>query len=287
MARPYPVAASSSVELALVGPPRSATVVAATRQAVYLCVDDPDRTMISLITPDAVRVPCALVVEGKTTPARPTPGTIGTVGEGSLVIDGLTFRVARWWRPPRPRGLGATPPSRLAAAVRWLTASVADPLDETGRAAVAELVHGLRRGEPIHPAVGRLLGRGPGLTPLGDDVLAGTLVGLNALGSPATSVLAAAVAGAAPDATTTVSVALLRHAARGECIPQFAELLDAIASSETALPRAAGNLLAVGHCSGAGLLHGVLVALAITHERLALDILSAVPPTPASAGTAA
>jgi hypothetical protein len=35
------------------------------------------------------------------------------------------------------------------------------------------------------------------------------------------------------------------------------------------LPRAAGALLAVGHCSGAGLLHGVLVALAIAHARLA------------------
>ena len=44
MARPYPVAASAAVELALVGPPRRATVVAATSQAAYLVVDDPDQT---------------------------------------------------------------------------------------------------------------------------------------------------------------------------------------------------------------------------------------------------
>lgn len=274
MARPYPVAASSSVELALVGPPRPATVVAATSQATYLTVDGPDRTMICVAVPQAVRVPCALVVEGKSPAILPAPGTIGAVGNGALSVDGATFRVARWWRPPRPRGLGAVPPARLAAAVRWLTGSVADPLDPGGRDAVAELVQALGAGDPVGPSVARLLGRGPGLTPIGDDVLAGALVCLSALGAPAASVLAAAVTEAAPDATTTVSVALLRHAARGECIPQLADLLEAIAAGENGLPRAAGGLLAVGHCSGAGLLHGVLVALAIAHQRLALGVLS-------------
>ena len=53
-------------------------------------------------------------------------------------------------------------------------------------------------------------------------------------------------------------------------MPQLADLLRRSPSAATdpasaALPRAAGALLAVGHCSGAGLLHGVLVALAIAH----------------------
>ena len=60
-------------------------------------------------------------------------------------------------------------------------------------------------------------------------MLAGALVCLSALGAPAAATLGAAVAAAAPGATTTVSVALLRHAVRGECIPQLADLLDAIA----------------------------------------------------------
>jgi hypothetical protein len=275
MARPYPVAASAAVELALVGPPRRATVVATTSQAAYLVVDDEAETMISLVTPTAVRVPCALVLDAKQPPAMPTAGTIATVGNGMVVVGGATFRVTRWWRPPRPRGLGAVPPAKLASAVLWLTGSVADPLDTTGQAAVVELVRALGTGEPVDPAVGRLLGRGPGLTPTGDDVLAGALVCLSALGAPAAATLGAAVAQAAPAATTTVSVALLRHAVRGECIPQLADLLDAIAGDESGLPRAAGGLLAVGHCSGAGLLHGVLVALAIVHHRLALGVLSA------------
>ena len=71
----------------------------------------------------------------------------------------------------------------------------------------------------------------------------------------------------------------MRHAAQGECVPQLADLLEAIATggadpASGTLPRAAGALLAVGHCSGAGLLHGVLVALAIAHRRLAQRIVS-------------
>jgi uncharacterized protein DUF2877 len=144
---------------------------------------------------------------------------------------------------------------------------------------VADLVHALRASEAPAAAVAQLLGRGPGLTPTGDDVLAGTLVGLNALGAPAASVLGDAVTAAASTATTTVSAALLSHAARGECIPQLADLIEAIGTAVAdpaggALPRTAGALLAVGHCSGAGLLHGVLVALAIAHSRLSYGVMA-------------
>jgi hypothetical protein len=280
--RPFPVAASAAVELALVGPIRPATVVAATPHAMYLAVDDAEQTMICLASAAAVRVPCAVVLESKALPPQVPVGTIGSVGGGSLTLGGAVFRVHRWWRPPRPHGLGATSPSRVAAAVRWLTGRVADPLDGHGRAAVADLVLALSTGAPPDLAVARLLGRGPGLTPTGDDVLAGALVSLIALGAPAARPLAAAVAASAPDATTTVSLVLLRHAARGECIPQLADLLDAVAHGEpasgihgtgAALPRAAGALLAVGHCSGAGLLHGVLVGFAIAHSRVAHQVL--------------
>jgi hypothetical protein len=276
------VAASSAVELALVGPARPATVAAATPHATYLIVDDDPRTMVCLATAEAVRVPCAMVLESKTLPPQLPEGTIATVGAGVLAVGGATYRVSRWWRPPRPRGLGATPPARLAGAVRWLTGRVADPLDAPGRADVAHLVDALACGEPPDPAVARLLGRGPGLTPTGDDVLAGALVTLTALGSPIASTLGAAVIAAAPGATTTVSAGLLRHAATGECIPQLEDVVVALGSGTAdpaagALPRAAGALLAVGHCSGAGLLHGVLVAVAIAHARLARGVLRLAP----------
>jgi hypothetical protein len=273
--RPYPVAASSAVELALVGPDRPVSVVAAGSQATYISVGGADPAILCIATADAIRVPCAMVVEAKTRPAPVPAGTIGTVGGGMLAIGGSTYRVSRWWRPPRPRGLGTVPPARLAAAVRWLTGRVADPLDQPGRAAVADLVQSVGAGESPAAAVAQLLGRGPGLTPTGDDVLAGALVALSALGSPAAGVLGTAVLAAAPQATTTVSAALLTHAARGECIPQLADLVEAVGAAEAGLPRAAGALLAVGHCSGAGLLHGVLVGLAIAHSRLSYGVMAA------------
>jgi hypothetical protein len=273
MGRPFPVAASAAVELALVGPARPATVVASTTHAMYLAVDDVAQTMLCLAAADAVRVPCAVLLESKALPPQCEIGTAATVGGGTVLVDNVLFRVTRWWRPPRPRGLGAIPPARVTAAVRWLTGMVANPLDEPGRSAVADLVLALSTGAPVEPAVARLLGRGPGLTPTGDDVLAGALVSLTALGAPAASALASAVLAAAPTATTVVSVALLRHAARGECIPQLADLLTAVAHGAPPPSRAAGALLAVGHCSGAGLLHGVLVGLAIAHRRIAAELL--------------
>jgi len=296
MGRPYPVAASTAVELALVGPSRPVAVLAAGPEAIYLAVDDAERTTLCLAAARAVRVPCAVVLDPKAAVPELTPGTDGRVGGGSLILGGSVFRVTRWWRPPKPRGLGGAPPARLAAAVRWLPVRVADPLDPEGREAVSDLVGALAIGAAPDSGVSRLLGRGPGLTPTGDDVLAGALVCLTALGAPAAAPLAAAVTSAAPDATTAVSAALLRHAARGECVPQLADLLEAIgnggpaasrvlagsaassvlAGSDQAsgtLARAAGALLAVGHCSGAGLLHGVLVALAIAHRRLARNIV--------------
>ena len=278
MGRPFPVAASSAVELALVGPSRPAEVVAATPHAVYLQLTDPDATMICLASAEAVRVPCAVVLETKGLPPAVPTGTIASVGGSTIHIGAATYRVGRWWRPPRPRGLGAVPPARLANAVRWLTGQVADPLDAAGREAVAELVGVIAEGGRPDHAVAQLLGRGPGLTPTGDDVLAGALVSLTALGAPAAASLATAVLRAAPDSTTTVSMALLRHAARGECIPQLSDLLVAVAGggedpAAGVLPRAAGALLAVGHCSGAGLLHGVLVGVAIAHSRLARRVI--------------
>ena len=100
----------------------------------------------------------------------------------------------------------------------------------------------------------RLLGRGPGLTPLGDDVLAGWLTACAALGRP-DDLLAAAVRRRL-GVTTLLSATLLDCAARGEALPQLADWLadptDATADA----------LLAVGATSGAGLMAGAGMALA-------------------------
>jgi hypothetical protein len=92
-----------------------------------------------------------------------------------------------------------------------------------------------------------LLGRGPGLTPAGDDVLAGLLAGRAAYG-PDDRALADAICALAPSRTTALSAALLRHAARGECIPEVAAFTAALTGAGPVGP-AAARLLAVGHTS--------------------------------------
>ncbi len=314
-----PVAASVSTASVLTGPPRPVSVVAVTPMAVYLSTEAPFPPALCLAAPEAVRVPCALVCAGSALmdlSADAQVGVAGTAGDGAVFLDGVIYRVGRWWRPPRPRV--SVPDDGLRRAAGRLAAAVPDPLDQDGRAALDELTAALSRGDGsdggLDSPVRRLLGRGPGLTPVGDDVLAGAMVCLAALGTPRAAIdrptaalgpraaiieptaalgpraargrstafarLDAVVTAAAPATTTTVSVALLAHAARGECVPQLAALLEALASPASGsisghgegtgedtgagdgLDRAIEQVLAVGHSSGAGLVHGVAAALA-------------------------
>jgi hypothetical protein len=284
MGRPYLVAASAAVEPALVGRVRPATVVASTESAVYFALEDERCTTICVAKPTAVRVPCALVLGTDAVVPRLPVGAVGAVGRGLVSVNSTAYRVARWWRPPTVRPVAADP-RRLGAALSALTGLVADPLDAAGRAAAGPLVQALAVGAPVRPAVVRLVGRGPGLTPTGDDVLAAALVTLSALAPEAAAPLATAVIDVAPAATTAVSAALLRHAARGECIPQLADLLTAIVAGRDAggLARAAGALLSVGHCSGAGMVHGVILGVAVA-RRLAARVDR--PGVPTLVGTA-
>lgn len=237
----HPVAAALPVAPALLRRPRVVTVAAVTGQAVYLRTTEPAGPAICLATPTAVRVPCALVLGGGTPPPRVQVGDTGLAGDGELVLRDVAYRPARWWRPPRPRATGPSPVPQ------------APPLDAGTAAAVADLTDALATEAPLDNPVAALLGRGPGLTPLGDDILAGALVALLAAGSPTGPRLAGQVTASAFARTTFVSAALLWHAARGECVPELAALL-------TGVPGAAETLLRVGHSSGTGLAHGVAAA---------------------------
>lgn len=240
--QPHPVAAALPVTPVLLRPRRLVTVAAVTDQAVYVKTDDVDCPAICLTTSRAVRVPCALILKDGT----PLPGLriddTGLLGGGELTLGRMAYRPSRWWRPARPRTVAGR-----------LSDTHPPPLDPGTSAAVARFTRALATDAPLAGPVAALLGRGPGLTPLGDDVLAGALVALMAAGSPAGPRLAAEVMTAAFRRTTFVSAALLWHAARGECIPELAALL-------TGMPGAAEALLRVGHTSGAGLAHGVRAA---------------------------
>jgi len=216
-----PVAASTALAPLLAGPARAVSVVAALPGAVYLSTGSAACPAVCLAVPSAVRVPCAAVVPAGVPLPALRVGTGGVAGGGrGLVVGPLSVRVSRWWAPPRPRLAGAAGSGDLAG------------LD-----------------------VRALLGAGPGLTPYGDDVLAGALVTLAATGAPVPDFAARE---RVFERTTFVSAALLAHAARGECVPQLAAVLAAVA---TGAPLPIEALLAVGHTSGAGLFAGVRAIL--------------------------
>lgn len=99
------------------------------------------------------------------------------------------------------------------------------------------------------PNPAELAGRGAGLTPDGDDLIAGYAAGLALLHGR--SAEAADLAEATAARTTSLSATLLRHAARGE-LPEPAHAYLERGSEE--------ELLAFGHSSGRMLLRGLQLA---------------------------
>jgi hypothetical protein len=119
-------------------------------------------------------------------------------------------------------------------------------------------------GSRAEPIVADLVGRGSGLTPSGDDLLAGTLTALRAWVSPSADRLAAAIRSHAPRTTTRLSASLLEAADRAAVIPQAAAVLRTLAggAEPSGVVRAAEALLGVGHTSGWHLAAGLAVGAA-------------------------
>ena len=212
--------------------------VARTRVSVHYATHDAEAPVLCVATPTAVRLPNAVLSR-----LLPAPGQ-AVVSGGRLHAGGSTWRVTRWWRPPRPSGL--TPPDahRLHDWVQEVRTAGGPDLAPTYGA--------------LQPA--RLVGAGPGLTPSGDDVLAGALVAAHATSDPRLPRWRAATLDALRTQTTTaVSRGLLLHAADGWATPELAAFVTAVCrgsmSTETE------RLLAVGHTSGAALAAGALHVL--------------------------
>ena len=130
-----------------------------------------------------------------------------------------------------------------------------------GRVAVREVV----THEIDVTAVADVVGRGDGLTPLGDDVLSGWLVAHRAY-DVATPAVDDAVRLALPR-TTTLSATLLECALAGECPDLVAGYLHALGTPCERAARVA--LEALGHSSGTGLAYGVDLAVAALARQVA------------------
>jgi len=245
-------AASVSVLGSVSGPPRSVAVLHAGQDAVYL---DLDGACLGVLSSRAVLVPCGVRTHRPRLPAL-HPGDGATVGGGSIELPGLEVTVTQ----TVDTTVGVLSADDIASGAHLLRRAVGDRL----AGALAELPEDpMRRLAACDPAaVAGLLGFGGGLTPLGDDVLAGWLAAGVATRHPALGALRSGVVRSARQRTTTLSATLLECAARGEGVPQFGNLLRAMATGDPApVERAVDDLLDIGGTSGSGLVLGALVSV--------------------------
>lgn len=218
-------AAASALLAALLGDGGPLVEVTRTRLSVHYETGRADVPVLCVCTPDAVRLPSSVV-----TPVLPSGPLV--VRDGALEGAGVDWRVSRWWQPPRPRGL--TPPP------------------------VQVSVPGVDVPPTLNPFA--LVGTGEGLTPAGDDVLAGALVAASATGHPRLEEWRTATRAALLSrSTTAVSHGLLTHALDGWATPELADFVVAVCRQDDAA--ATDRLLAVGHSSGMALAAGVLHVL--------------------------
>jgi hypothetical protein len=255
---------STAIADVLAGPSRPARVLGASPAAVYLAVEggDPIADVVAIVASWAVRLPVAMTVSGGAPAVG--DGAAVRVGGGGVDLGDLWLRPGRWV-DPRPALPGPLVPARLVEAERRLAALPAAATG-LGQVSVATVAEGMARGDS-RPALA-LLGGGPGLTPAGDDLVAGAIAALALLGGLDESACGAVLA-RAPLATTSLSAALLRCAARGQVPPQVAVLLLSLCGRGAVEP-ALARLLEVGATSGAALALG-LCAGARTHLRIPME----------------
>ncbi|GLW07669.1 hypothetical protein Misp01_27990 [Microtetraspora sp. NBRC 13810] len=263
-------AASTALRAMLGAQRRPARVLAAFPAGLYLEVrTELEPHVVAVVSAEATRLPNAMVL---TEPLPPVAvGDEAAVGDGSIEVGGLSLRVRRWWNPAPPLGPAYPPRLESAASVMTrlcLSAARRPGLERDG--AVALLAEGCATGSLADTIVAaeRLVGLGPGLTPSGDDVLAGLLLALRHLGQASDTGraiwlagwLSAAVTFEARSRTTPISATLLHCASRGQASSEVLAVLRGIAGHQ-ALEPALLRLLQLGHTSGADLAWGLRIGL--------------------------
>ena len=206
-------------------------------------------------------------------------GEVVALADGSVPAGPLHVRCAPL--PPLREGLAVTTNGVRLAGADWALrvdgppwrGALPDPaaLDGDlgpGEPAVTvgpDLADLVRAGwiEGLAAAVG---GRGPGLTPAGDDLLAGVLVVARLCWGREAEPRLEAVA--RDVSTTAIARAFLVQAGQGRCIAPVHDWLVAVASGRAdEAVRARARLLAVGASSGAHLAAGLAVAVSQLPRR--------------------
>lgn len=260
----------------LTSPSRTLTVVAAYPRAAYAT---DGTTWLSVVTPGALLPPDALQLRTKSPLVALMPtGSQLIAGQGALLLpDGTPLTIdqqTRVWQPTlRTRWTCQWKRARLQALLDELT----DPprgdrfLATTisrSKALLTELIGAIISADRAHIAqqVDRLAGLGPGLTPLGDDLLVGCCLALTLLaartGEERWSSLRQEIALQAASRTTPRSAAWLQQAARGEYAREFLLVAQALCRGDhPCLPHLLARVTQVGATSGWAVTFGLIATL--------------------------
>lgn len=191
---------------------------------------------------------------------RPAPIAGRVLGAGYVEFAGHVIAVTRPGAPRMPNGIGCKSIPRPGQPVLLGAGQLRLGPDAVSEGRIWDPVPQVRVSLMAKPQweldLTELAGRGPGLTPYGDDLLAGYLTGLVLWGGERAT--AEEIAEAAAVRTTSLSAALLRHAARGELPEPAHELLEV--GDPAPLAR-------FGHSSGGGLMLGLALACPYSGPR--------------------
>ena len=250
----------------------SAHVLAAFDQACDLVT--PSGDVMAVVTPYIGDGPLNIVVEAGA-------GALATVERDARVeLDGSILRIGRIeialegapaWEPcpdwsalrAQLEAITASLPMLRAIALRHAPAESLLTSRDAASSVILSEAKNLESGwagnvTHLQEAALRLAGRGIGLTPAGDDFLAGLMLWAW-LAHPTPGPFCHTLAEVAVPRTTTLSAAFLRAAARGECDANWHRLLAALCSaSARQLAPAVQQIVARGATSGADMLAGFL-----------------------------
>jgi Protein of unknown function (DUF2877) len=183
----------------------------------------------------------------------------GFVGIGSrLIVD---CRAPARWLPVRPETLKPGLNSRLAI----LAKAACDKSWRDSARMARDVLAALSGATALGDTLAKVVGRGPGATPAGDDVLVGILAVLTAPHSGLAGARAAVSLGRALlpllPTTTEVSGHLLRQATKGLFGRDLHEMVGALigASSPRQLNEKVRRVIETGATSGADACEGLLV----------------------------
>ena len=275
--------AASAVFPLVAGPVQTGRVIGAMNQAVIIEVTSPDGPkVLSLLAKSAAGVPNGIRLSDVVEFDGVGMDIAVRVGSGLVRYEGTTVRVVRRWDSRvRPIVLDDAGVRDVRAALR--TAPVgfsAGRFVDFADALLTEAAHVWPTpwpGPRTRQAIRGLIGEGTGLTPAGDDLLAGVLVALHASGrADLAAAMGATVTAPAParERTTVFSADLLRLAVQGHACIEMLAVLRALHASGTAATSAAAatttecavsaataRLLSIGHTSGADLATGLTLGV--------------------------